>query len=378
MKTSKFVIIISLAFAILAVSGISVISAGAKAADVDGDGTIGIGDTTKIQKVLAGIEEPTDNFFEIADADEDGRVSIDDATYIQKYIAGLLDEPSGKEPNSVKLSSESLTLKVGNTYTISVSTDLADYSGGFEWISSNPLVAAVSGESSDSAVISARMLGTTDITVRTANRKTATCKVTVSGSAVKCIDVSTWQGTEVDFNRVKASGIDYVILRAGYGRETYQKDDTFEINYKKAKAAGMKVGAYWFSYAMSPEEAVAEAKACLYCIDGKTFDLPVYYDMEYAPAISKLDKQAYTNLASGFCKTITDAGYKAGVYASAYVFGNELNYNKIAESYSVWNAEWNSDYTVNCDIWQYTSEARVDGIYGNVDCSYIFNLNILN
>lgn len=377
MKKSKFAIIISLAFAILAMSGVSVISAGAKAADIDGDGTIGIGDTTLIQKVLAGLEEPTDNFFEIADADENGSVGIDDATYIQKYIAGLLDEPSGKEPESVKLSKESLTLKVGNTYTISGSTDLADYSGGFEWISSNPLVATVSGDSSDSAVVSAMMLGTTDITVRTDNGKTATCKVTVSGSDVKCIDVSTWQGTEVDFNKVKASGIDYVILRAGYGRETYQKDDTFEINYKKAKAAGMKVGAYWFSYAMSPEEAVVEANTCLYCIGGKTFDLPVYYDMEYAPAISKLDKKTYTKMASSFCNTIKNAGYKAGVYASAYVFGKSLDYDTISESYSVWNAEWNSDYTVNCDIWQYTSEARVDGIYGNVDCSYIFNLNIL-
>lgn len=378
MKKSKFAIIISMAFAILAMSVFSVISAGAKAADIDGDGTIGIGDTTLIQKVLAGLKEPNDNFFEIADADEDGRVGIDDATYIQKYIAGLLDEPSGKEPESVKLSKESLTLKVGNTYTISGSTDLADYSGGFEWKSSNPLVAAVSGDSSDSAVISAMMLGTTDITVRTDNGKTAICKVTVSGSDVKCIDVSTWQGTEVDFNRVKASGIDYVILRAGYGRETYQKDDTFEINYKKAKAAGMKVGAYWFSYAMSPEEAVVEANACLYCIDGKTFDLPVYYDMEYAPAISQLDKKTYTKMASSFCNTIKNAGYKAGVYASAYVFGKSLDYDTISESYSVWNAEWNSDYTVNCDIWQYTSEARVDGIYGNVDCSYIFNLNILS
>ena len=81
MKTSKFAIIISLAFAILTVSGISVISAGTKAADVDGDGTIGIGDTTKIQKVLAGIEEPTDNFFEIADADEDEIKTLTDISF---------------------------------------------------------------------------------------------------------------------------------------------------------------------------------------------------------------------------------------------------------------------------------------------------------
>lgn len=376
-KISKFTKIIFLTIVVSSLSVFSIITAGAKAVDIDGNGTIGINDATEIQKVLAGISEPCDNFYNIADADEDGSVSINDVTYIQKYLAGIIDEGAQKEPTSVSLSAASLTLKVGNTYTITGSTDINSYSGGFEWSSSNPLVATVSETDSDSAVISAMMLGTTDITIKTNNGKTAICKVTVSGSDVKCLDVSTWQGTDIDFDRVKASGIDYVILRAGYGRETYQKDDTFEINYKKAKDAGMKVGAYRFSYAMSPEEAVVEANTCLYCINGKQLDLPVYYDMEYAPAINQLDSLTYTNMAANFCNTIRNAGYKSGVYASATVFDYPLIYDTIRQNYSVWNAEWNSNYTVDCDIWQFTSEGSVDGIYGNVDLSYIFNLNVV-
>lgn len=77
-----------------------------------------------------------------------------------------------------------------------------------------------------------------------------------------------------------------MIIRAGYGKEKSQKDNMFETNYKKAKSAGLKVGAYWFSYAMSPSTATAEADACLSCIKGKKFELPVYYDMEYQPAMS--------------------------------------------------------------------------------------------
>lgn len=376
MKISKFTQIISLVIVISTISVFSVISVGAKAADIDGNGSIGIGDATEIQKVLAGIIEPSDNFYDIADVDEDGSVSINDVTYIQKYLAGLIDEEDEKEPTSVSLSATSVALKVGNTFTISGYTDISSYSAGFEWSSSNSHVATVKQNGSDTAVISAMMQGTTDITVKTNNGKTATCMVTVSGSDVKCIDVSTWQGNSIDFNKVKASGIDYVILRAGYGNETYQKDDTFEINYQKAKEAGMKVGAYWFSYAVSPEEAIEEANTCLYCINGKQFDLPVYYDMEYAPAIAQLDSKTYTSMAQNFCNTIKDAGYKAGVYASASVYDYPLIYDTIRQNYSVWNAEWNSYYTVDCDIWQFTDQEKINGIYGNVNCSYIYNLNI--
>ncbi|MGN0509277.1 MAG: GH25 family lysozyme [Ruminococcus sp.] len=281
-------------------------------------------------------------------------------------------------PSSVSLSVSSKTLKVGEDYIISENTNSGSYSYNFTWSSSNTKVATIKKTSGNKAQISPKMQGTTTITIKTYNGKTATCKITISGSKVKCIDVSTWQGSNIDFNKVKSDGINYVILRAGYGRETYQKDDTFETNYAKAKSAGLEVGVYWFSYAMSASEATKEANACLYCLGNKELDLPVYYDLEYAPAITSLNKSTYTQMAVNFCDKIENAGYDAGVYASASVYSYPLNYNTVSSKYSIWNAEWNSYYTVNCDIWQFTDCAQVSGISGNVDMSYIYNLNIVN
>ena len=93
------------------------------------------------------------------------------------------------------------------------------------------------------------------------------------------IDVSRWNG-DVNYKAVKSVGIDYVIIQSGYGMEKSQKDPYFEANYKKAREAGLKVGVYHYSYAKTVAEAKKEAKVCLSIIKGKTFDLPVYIDME--------------------------------------------------------------------------------------------------
>ena len=95
---------------------------------------------------------------------------------------------------------------------------------------------------------------------------------------IKGIDVSSWQGV-VDYRKVKASGINFVIIRAGFGREVSQKDNCFEQNYKNAKAAGLDIGAYWYSYADSAEDAVREAKACREVIKGKKFEYPIFFDL---------------------------------------------------------------------------------------------------
>jgi len=179
-------------------------------------------------------------------------------------------------PSSVTVSDESATLKVGQSKTLKATLNNNAYSYRSTWTSSNTYVATVNS----TGKISTKSQGTATITYKTYNGKTASCKLTVSGSVAKCIDVSTWQGS-IDFNKVKSAGYDYVIIRAGYGKEKSQKDNMFETNYKNAKSAGLKVGAYWFSYAMSPSTATAEADACLSCIKGKKFELPVYYDMEY-------------------------------------------------------------------------------------------------
>ena len=275
-------------------------------------------------------------------------------------------------PSRVTVSDKSATLKVGQSKTLKATLNNNAYSYRSTWTSSNTYVATVNS----TGKISAKSQGTATITYKTYNGKTASCKLTVSGSVAKCIDVSTWQGS-IDFNKVKSAGYDYVIIRAGYGKEKSQKDNMFETNYKKAKSAGLKVGAYWFSYAMSPSTATAEADACLSCIRGKKFELPVYYDMEYQPAMSTSNSN-YTKMAVNFCNKLKSNGFKSGVYSSASVYDYLLNRTTLKNNgISIWNAEWYIKPSITCDVWQYSDNGRINGISTNVDLNYIYNLNIV-
>ena len=275
-------------------------------------------------------------------------------------------------PSRVTVSDKSATLKVGQSKTLKATLNNNAYSYRSTWTSSNTYVATVNS----TGKIFAKSQGTATITYKTYNGKTASCKLTVSGSVAKCIDVSTWQGS-IDFNKVKSAGYDYVIIRAGYGKEKSQKDNMFETNYKNAKSAGLKVGAYWFSYAMSPSTATAEADACLSCIKGKKFELPVYYDMEYQPAMSTSNSN-YTKMAVNFCNKLKSNGFKSGVYSSASVYDYLLNRKTLKNNgISIWNAEWYIKPSITCDVWQYSDNGRINGISTNVDLNYIYNLNIV-
>ena len=276
-------------------------------------------------------------------------------------------------PSRVTVSDKSATLKVGQSKTLKATLNNNAYSYRSTWTSSNTYVATVNS----TGKISAKSQGTATITYKTYNGKTASCKLTVSGSVAKCIDVSTWQGS-IDFNKVKSAGYDYVIIRAGYGKEKSQKDNMFETNYKNAKSAGLKVGAYWFSYAMSPSTATAEADACLSCIKGKKFELPVYYDMEYQPAMSTSNSN-YTKMAVNFCNKLKSNGFKSGVYSSASVYDYLLNRKTLKNNgISIWNAEWYIKPSITCDVWQYSEKGQVNGISSSVDMNYIHNLNVVD
>ena len=276
-------------------------------------------------------------------------------------------------PSRVTVSDKSATLKVGQSKTLKATLNNNAYSYRSTWTSSNTYVATVNS----TGKISAKSQGTATITYKTYNGKTASCKLTVSGSVAKCIDVSTWQGS-IDFNKVKSAGYNYVIIRAGYGKEKSQKDNMFETNYKNAKSAGLKVGAYWFSYAMSPSTATAEADACLSCIKGKKFELPVYYDMEYQPAMSTSNSN-YTKMAVNFCNKLKSNGFKSGVYSSASVYDYLLNRKTLKNNgISIWNAEWYIKPSITCDVWQYSEKGQVNGINTSVDMNYIHNLNVVD
>ena len=187
------------------------------------------------------------------------------------------------------------------------------------------------------------------------------------------VDVSFWCKSS-DFEKAKADGIDFVIIRAG---STGNKDPYFEENYEKAKAAGLKVGAYYYTYAMSVEEAEADAEEYLSFICGKQFDMPVYCDIENIKQQS-ISRQELTEMMLSFCEKIAASGYYAGVYANRNWFNTLLNYDTLAPVYELWIAQWTSDgepsgdYSDKYGVWQYYDKGSVDGVQGNADLNVCY------
>ena len=188
---------------------------------------------------------------------------------------------------------------------------------------------------------------------------------------IRGIDVSKWQGN-INFQKVKDSGISFVIIRAGYGKLSSQKDKYFEENYRKAKAAGLAVGAYWYSYAVSADEAREEAKACLSVIKGKQFEYPVYFDLEEQKQFSK-GRTFCDSIVNTFCGELEKNGYFAGLYISRSPLERFIS-ESTAKKYALWVAEYNSKcrYKGDYGMWQYSSKGKVNGISGNCDMNYCY------
>jgi len=186
------------------------------------------------------------------------------------------------------------------------------------------------------------------------------------GKTFKGIDVSQFQGN-IDFGKVKKSGVEFVIIRAGFGWYAHQKDPFFEQNYKRAKAAGLKVGVYWYSYAMSEADAKEEAETCLSIIKGKQFEYPIYFDLEESSQFRK-GRAFCDSLVKTFCNALEHAGYWAGLYISRSPLQQYIS-AYVAKRYALWVAEYGSrcNFSGTYGMWQYSSTGRVSGISGNVD-----------
>ena len=186
----------------------------------------------------------------------------------------------------------------------------------------------------------------------------------------KGIDVSEHQGV-IDWAKVAKDGVQFAVIRAGYGRELRQKDKQFERNYAGAKAAGIQVGAYWYSYANSVERGEQEARTCLKVLEGKRFELPIFFDQEYEKSILALSNKTRTDIVLKFLETVKGAGRKVGLYSSTNFITTKLQADRLT-SYPLWLAEYGSKlhYTGKVWAWQYTSKGRVAGIRGNVDCNH--------
>lgn len=192
--------------------------------------------------------------------------------------------------------------------------------------------------------------------------------------SIKGIDLSVWQ-VNVNYNLLKEQGIEFAIIRCGYGKNASQKDKMFETHFQGLKKAGIKIGVYLYSYVTSVTNAKLEAQNCLNFIKGKTFDLPVFYDLE--DKITKvLGKHTITECANVFCEEIEKAGYKAGVYANLDWFNNYIDVNLlINKGFKIWLAQWNDKITANfnVDFWQYSNKGQVQGITGKVDMNICYN-----
>lgn len=194
-----------------------------------------------------------------------------------------------------------------------------------------------------------------------------------SGTGLFGIDVSTWNGT-IDWNKVAKSGVSYAIIRCGFRGTTVGglvEDNKFESNVKNATDAGIKVGIYFFTQAISEAEAVEEASMCLSLVEGKKITYPIFIDVESATngRANSLSKDARTAIVKAFCKTISNGGYKAGVYANKNWFTNYLNTSELT-GYSIWLAQYAASPTYTAtryDLWQYTNKGSISGISGDVD-----------
>lgn len=181
------------------------------------------------------------------------------------------------------------------------------------------------------------------------------------------IDVSYAQ-TDIDWAKTKAAGVEFAMIRAGYGRELSQKDSMFESHYAGASSAGIPVGTYWYSYATDAAGAKKEAAACLETIRDKTFEFPVAFDIE-DPSQRDLGRERITDIAIAFLEEIEKAGYYAVLYSSLDWLRNRIDYDRVKQ-FDLWLAQWRSagfTYENPIGLWQYTSSGSVEGISGRVD-----------
>ena len=126
------------------------------------------------------------------------------------------------------------------------------------------------------------------------------------------------------------------------------------------------------------DEAFKEAEACLYCLGGRKLDMPLYYDLEIDSVMERMTKSEYTQMALNFCSVIESAGYRPGIYSSVSVYQTKLDHSRLLrDGISVWNAHWSERCTIECDVWQYSENGSVSGIYGDVDMNLIYNLDVV-
>lgn len=187
------------------------------------------------------------------------------------------------------------------------------------------------------------------------------------------IDISTWQAGYPYAESVN-EGVEFAILRAGYSQS---KDAEFENHYNAFKSLGIPVGAYWYLYAQTPEQARAEANAFISVLSGKQFEYPVYLDLEDS-SIRGLGRDTLNQIVITFCDTVQAAGYYVGVYTNIDWFNNVISGDYLNQSYDWWIASWGTQEPtgLNYGLWQFGGStnmlrsSRVAGVTTDQNYAY--------
>lgn len=200
----------------------------------------------------------------------------------------------------------------------------------------------------------------------------------IAGESTLGIDVSAYQG-EIDWEQVAESEVEFVMIRLGYrgySSGKIQEDEYAQANYVGAKAAGLKVGVYFFSQALNEREALEEAAFVLSRIRGWDLDLPVVYDWEYVKKEARtgdMDARRVTDCTLTFCRIVKARGYQPMVYFNTHQAQEHLVLEEVT-GYPFWLAMYSDrmTYDYKVQMWQYTDRGQVPGIEGNVDLNLWF------
>lgn len=208
----------------------------------------------------------------------------------------------------------------------------------------------------------------------------ANYRIDENTEAKRGIDVSTFQG-EIDWKKVKKDGIDYAFVRLGFrGYESGKivLDSKYEENIKGSIEAGLDTGVYFFTEALTEEEAIEEADFVIENLSGHHITMPVAIDVEESANTEKtrtknLTKEQRTKNVIAFCKRIKEAGYDVMIYGNLKSFMIMMDFEKL-EEYDKWFAYYRYPFhfPYKVKIWQYTSSEKIDGIEGNTDVNLMF------
>lgn len=208
-----------------------------------------------------------------------------------------------------------------------------------------------------------------------------------SGVLARGIDVSRWNHPldtssgnylPLDWNAVKEAGFDFVILKAGSSKSGIEP--TFLMDYEGARAAGLEIGAYFYTYSITVEGIEKDARDLLYYIEGKKFEYPIYLDLE-DPSLSSLGKNSLSAMCESFLGILQSNGYYAGLYTNHTWLTTVLDTPRIVTLFDIWYARyplsekptWNEEkYGRQLGMWQYSESGSIPGLDGSFDLNYAY------